>query len=225
MDNTMEFIKRLFIEGYATINISIGIIVGCILCTLLLAMYVYVVYRWVHKNEFYNKSFNLSLIALAVITAAVILTIQSNIVVSLGMVGALSIVRFRTAIKDPLDLVFLFWSIGIGIICGAGFAAIAAITSIALTVVIFIFSNIRTAKESQLLVVNADDYNCEEAVMEIVEEYCDYAKLRAKTITKADINMAIEVKVLEQKEMMDKLVKLESITSLSLLEHDGEVTV
>ena len=73
--------------------------------------------------------------------------------------------------------------------------------------------------------MNADDYNCEEAIMEIVEEYCDYAKLRAKTITKADINMAIEVKVLEQKEMMDKLVKLESITSLSLLEHDGEVTV
>lgn len=225
MDNTMDFIKRLFIEGYATINISIGIIVGCILCTLLLALYVYVVYRWIHKNEFYNKSFNLSLIALAVITAAVILTIQSNIVVSLGMVGALSIVRFRTAIKDPLDLVFLFWSIGIGIICGAGFAAIAAITSIALTVVIFVFSNIRSASESQLLVVNANDYNAEAKVMEIVEEHCDYMRLRAKTISKSDMNMAIEVKVAEQKEMMDELVKLDSITSLSLLEHDGEVTV
>lgn len=220
-----DVLKSLFMEGYASVNMSIGIVLGCILCTLVLAVYVFVVYKWIHKNEFYNKNFNLSLIALAVITAAVILTIQSNIVVSLGMVGALSIVRFRTAIKDPLDLVFLFWSIGIGIICGAGFAAIAVVTSIALTVVIFIFTNMRGVKESQLLVVNANSLDIETKVMEIVEEYCDYVHLRAKTMSKQDINLAIEVKVSEQKEMMDELVKLEAITSLSLLEHDGEVTV
>ena len=220
-----DILKKLFFEGYASVNMNVGIIVGCILCTLILAMYVFVVYKWIHKNEFYNRNFNLSLIALAVITAAVILTIQSNIVVSLGMVGALSIVRFRTAIKDPLDLVFLFWSIGIGIICGAGFTAIAVITSIALTVVIFIFSNMHGVKESQLLVVNASDISVETQVMDIVGEHCDYFKLRAKTMSKNDINMAIEVKVSGQKEMMDELVKLDSITSLSLLEHDGEVTV
>ena len=135
MNESMDIMKQLFLEGYASVNMNMGIILGCVICTLVLAIYVFVVYKWIHKNEFYNKNFNLSLIALAVITAAVILTIQSNIVVSLGMVGALSIVRFRTAIKDPLDLVFLFWSIGIGIICGAGFAAIAVITSIALTIV------------------------------------------------------------------------------------------
>lgn len=223
--STYDVLKKLFMEGYASVNMNIGIIVGCILCTLVLAMYVFVVYKWIHKNEFYNKNFNLSLIALAVITAAVILTIQSNIVVSLGMVGALSIVRFRTAIKDPLDLVFLFWSIGIGIICGAGFTAIAVITSIALTVVIYIFSNMHAAKESQLLVINADALDIETPVMEILNEYCEYIHLRAKTMSKKDINMAIEVKVDAQKEMMDKLVKLDSITSISLLEHDGEVTV
>lgn len=223
--NALSTIRNLFMEGYASVNMSLGIIFGCILCTLILAIYVFVVYKWIHKNEFYNNNFNLSLIALAVITAAVILTIQSNIVVSLGMVGALSIVRFRTAIKDPLDLVFLFWSIGIGIICGAGFAAIAVITSIALTVVIFIFTNMRGVKESQLLVVNANSIDVEDKVMEIVEEYCDYVHLRAKTMSKQDMNLAIEIKVEEQKEMMHELAKLENITSLSLLEHDGEVTV
>ena len=223
--SALDTFKMLFMEGYASVNMSIGIILGCILCTLVLAVYVFVVYKWIHKNEFYNKNFNLSLIALAVITAAVILTIQSNIVVSLGMVGALSIVRFRTAIKDPLDLVFLFWSIGIGIICGAGFTAIAVVTSVALTVVIFIFTNMRGVKESQLLVINADSLAIEDKVMEIVEEYCEYVHLRAKTISKQDMNLAIEVKIEEQKEMMDELVKLEAITSLSLLEHDGEVTV
>lgn len=225
MNNTMDIIKQLFLEGYASVNMSVGIVVGCVLCTLLLSVYIFVVYKWIHKNEFYNKNFNLSLIALAVITAAVILTIQSNIVVSLGMVGALSIVRFRTAIKDPLDLVFLFWSIAIGIICGAGFAAIAVVTSIALTIVIFIFSNMRAANESQLLVVNADSYDIEAEIMEIVKEHCDYVKLRAKTISKNDMNLAIEVKVADQKKMMDDLVTLKAITSLSLLEHDGEVTV
>lgn len=223
--NALGTIRNLFMEGYASVNMSLGIIFGCILCTLILAIYVFVVYKWIHKNEFYNNNFNLSLIALAVITAAVILTIQSNIVVSLGMVGALSIVRFRTAIKDPLDLVFLFWSIGIGIICGAGFAAIAVITSIALTVVIFVFTNMRGVKESQLLVVNANSIDVEDRVMEIVEEYCDYVHLRAKTMSKQDMNLAIEIKVEEQKEMMNELAKLENITSLSLLEHDGEVTV
>lgn len=225
MNESMDIMKQLFLEGYASVNMNMGIILGCVICTLVLAIYVFVVYKWIHKNEFYNKNFNLSLIALAVITAAVILTIQSNIVVSLGMVGALSIVRFRTAIKDPLDLVFLFWSIGIGIICGAGFAAIAVITSIALTIVIFIFSNIHGAKESQLLVVNADTHDIESQIMEIVEEHCDYVHLRAKTMSKNDINLAIEVKVRDQKEMMDELVTLKAITSLSLLEHDGEVTV
>ena len=223
--SALDTFKMLFMEGYASVNMSIGIILGCILCTLVLAVYVFVVYKWIHKNEFYNKNFNLSLIALAVITAAVILTIQSNIVVSLGMVGALSIVRFRTAIKDPLDLVFLFWSIGIGIICGAGFTAIAVVTSVALTVVIFIFTNMRGVKESQLLVINADSLAIEDKVMEIVEEYCEYVHLRAKTISKQDMNLAIEIKVEEQKEMMHELAELESITSLSLLEHDGEVTV
>lgn len=223
--NALNTISNLFMEGYASVNMSIGIIFGCILCTLILSVYVFVVYKWIHKNEFYNNNFNLSLIALAVITAAVILTIQSNIVVSLGMVGALSIVRFRTAIKDPLDLVFLFWSIGIGIICGAGFAAIAVITSVALTVVILIFTNMRGVKESQLLVVNANSIDVEDRVMEIVEEYCDYVHLRAKTMSKQDMNLAIEIKVEEQKEMMNELAKIENITSLSLLEHDGEVTV
>jgi len=220
-----DMLKTLFMEGYASINLSIGIVIGCILCTLILAGYIYIVYRWINKNSFYNKNFNLSLIALAVITAAVILTIQSNIVVSLGMVGALSIVRFRTAIKDPLDLVFLFWSISIGIICGAGFAAIAVVTSIALTIVIYIFANMRVAKESKILVINADTYETETTIMEILEEYCEHIHLRAKTMSKQNINMAIEVKVDNQKEMMEKLVKMDSITSVSLLEHDGEVTV
>lgn len=220
-----DLLKNMFMEGYASVNLTLGIVVGCIVCTLVLASYIFVVYKWVNRKSFYNKNFNISLIALAVITAAVILTIQSNIVVSLGMVGALSIVRFRTAIKDPLDLVFLFWSISIGIICGAGFAIIAVVASVALTVVIYCFANMRTIKDTKILVVNANDYEIESRIMEILDEQCEYVRLRAKTISKKDMNLAIEVKMEEQKKLMDELVNLKELTSVSLLEHDGEVTV
>lgn len=225
MNTILSIFRELFLEGYASVNLTMGIVAGCILCTAVIAGYIFFVYKWINKNSFYNRNFNLSLVALAIITSAVILTIQSNIVVSLGMVGALSIVRFRTAIKDPLDLVFLFWAIGVGIICGAGFAAIAVIASFVLTIVIFTFSNMQSEKESQILVINANSYEIEEKIMDVVKTNCKYVHLRAKTISKNDMNLAIEVKTEDQKVMMDELVGLEHVTSVSLLEHDGEVTV
>ena len=127
--NYIDIFKKSFLEGYASANLTVKSILVCMLITILISAYIFMVYRMLNRNAFYNKNFNMSLPAIAILTAAIILTIQSNIVISLGMVGALSIVRFRTAIKDPMDLVFLFWAISIGIICGAGFAVIAVIAS------------------------------------------------------------------------------------------------
>ncbi|MDE7286704.1 MAG: DUF4956 domain-containing protein, partial [Lachnospiraceae bacterium] len=132
--NYIDIFKKSFLEGYASANLTVKSILVCMLITILISAYIFMVYRMLNRNAFYNKNFNMSLPAIAILTAAIILTIQSNIVISLGMVGALSIVRFRTAIKDPMDLVFLFWAISIGIICGAGFAVIAVIASAVLTV-------------------------------------------------------------------------------------------
>ena len=221
--NFNDVFKSSFLENINSVSVlDVALALAMAFC---LGMFIFFVYKKTYQGVMYSSSFGTTLVALTMITTIVILAVTSNVVLSLGMVGALSIVRFRTAIKDPMDLVFLFWSIGIGIICGAGFAAIAVITSIALTIVIFIFSNMHGAKESQLLVVNADSHDIESQIMEIVEEHCDYVHLRAKTMSKNDINLAIEVKVKDQKEMMDELVTLKAITSLSLLEHDGEVTV
>ena len=116
--NYIDIFKKSFLEGYASSNLTVKSILVCMAITILISAYIFFVYRLINRNSFYNKNFNMSLPAIAIITAAIILTIQSNIVISLGMVGALSIVRFRTAIKDPMDLVFLFWSISVGIICG-----------------------------------------------------------------------------------------------------------
>ena len=123
--NYGDIFKNSFINAFSINDVSGGETMVVLLCTCLVALYVFGVYRVVTRKTFYSKNFNISLAALAVITAIVILTVQSNIVLSLGMVGALSIVRFRTAIKDPMDLVFLFWAISVGIACGAGMLEIA----------------------------------------------------------------------------------------------------
>lgn len=217
--------RKSFLEGYASLDIQVGEIFMCMVCTLVLAVYIFEVYKILNHNSFYNKNFNLSLIALALITAAVILTIQSNIIVSLGMVGALSIVRFRTAVKDPLDLVFLFWSISVGIICGAGFALIALVCSLFLTVTVILFSKLPLPKISQMLVVNAENCQSEDEIMEVVEKNCQYFKTKARNVTKDHLDMVVEVRVKDEKGFIRELMELDTLVSASLVAHDGDVTL
>ena len=173
--------------------------------TVLIAAYIFGVYRIINRNSFYNRNFNLSLIALAVITAAIILTIQSNIVISLGMVGALSIVRFRTAVKDPMDLVFLLWAISAGIICGAGFAVIAVIASIVTTIVIVLFEMFSVGKAPVILLVNATDYKSEKTIEDIVNSHCTMYKVKARNLTKQKLDMAIEVHIKKEWNCLNNL--------------------
>ena len=219
----MDLIMKSFLEGYATSELNVGTMFFCMGIAAAIGLYIFLIYKLVNKNSFYNRNFNISLIALTVITAAIILTIQSNIVVSLGMVGALSIVRFRTAIKDPMDLVFLFWSISVGIICGAGFALIAVIASVVLTIIIVCLSLFSSPRETMVLVVNADEYN-ENQVLEAVKANCGFWKVRARNISGTGMNMAIEVRTREPQALIRQIVDTEHVVSASLLEHDGEIT-
>ena len=218
-----ELLQRSLLEGYATHELNISTMFTCIGLTALIALYIYFVYRMMNKNSFYNRSFSLSLVELAVITSAIILTIQSNIVVSLGMVGALSIVRFRTAIKDPMDLVFLFWSISVGIICGAGFAMIAVIASLVLTILLVVISLARSGRNSQVLVINADEY-AEEAILAAVKPHCSAWKVRARNVSPGDVSLAVEVRTAKPQELVSAVLAADHVTGVSLLEHDGDIT-
>ena len=122
-----DIFKKDFLASYTSDSISTIHIVSVLIITCIIAFYIFMVYRLITKKTFYSKTFNISIASIAVITAAIILAVQSSIVISLGMVGALSIVRFRTAIKEPMDLVFLFWSIAVGICCGAHVVGIALV--------------------------------------------------------------------------------------------------
>lgn len=217
-------IKQLFLMGYATTEITLETVVICLLCTTAIAFFIYYVYKLVNKNSFYNKGFNLSLVLLSVITSSIILTIQSNIVVSLGMVGALSIVRFRTAVKDPLDLVFLFWSISVGIICGAGFALIALIASLTIALVISVASISSVKNGSLVLVVNANSIESEKEIMQVVSNFCRFAKIRSRNASRDSLNMAIEVCSKDETALVKELLNLKSVDNASLVEYDGSIT-
>lgn len=216
--------KKSFLTNFNTGDISTQDIVVTLMITLVLALYIFFIYRVISRKNFYNKSFNVSLAALAMITAAIIITIQSSIVVSLGMVGALSIVRFRTAVKDPLDLVFLFWSIAVGIICGAGFYNIAAIVSIIITIMIFVLDMIPVAKVPMILVVRAIYSDMQNEILDVVASESKYYKIKSRNITNGQLNMIVELKTGNESELLDEIYNIEGVEYASLLDHDGEVT-
>ena len=224
MMSVSDVFKKSFLEGFSSYDIGTTAAVAVMLTASLFAIYIFLVYRLLTRKTFYSKTFNISLAGITLITAAVILTIQSSIVVSLGMVGALSIVRFRTAIKDPMDLMFLFWSITVGIICGVGLAKIALILSIALTVGILILDRLPVAKAPQILVVRSSDRDSEASIMEIVNRHSRSSTVKSRNMTEVSLEMIVELRTDAGSELLRELLALEPVSSASLLKHDGEVT-
>ena len=220
----LDIFKSDFLTNYTSEDVQVMQVVGVLAITCLIACYIFMVYKLITKKTFYSKNFNISLAAIAVITAAIILAVQSSIVISLGMVGALSIVRFRTAIKDPMDLVFLFWAISVGIMCGASCFMIAIITSIVVTIGILIAEWLPIAKAPQILLINSSNHKNEKEILKQVKKYCSLYKVKARNLTKEHLDMAIEVRVKEEGELVNSLIELEHVISASLVAHDGEVT-
>lgn len=219
-----DIFKKSFLEGYASTEITTLTIVTALGIACLLALYIFFVYRVVTRKTFYSKSFNITLAGVTVITASLILTMQSSVVLSLGMVGALSIVRFRTAIKDPVDLMFLFWSISVGIICGAGLAQVAIILSVILTLGILILDRLPVAKAPMILVVNATDLDAEQNVSRVVGKYAHFFSVKSRNMTADTLDLVLELRTEQGSTLVRDIMALEGITSASLLAHDGEVT-
>lgn len=222
--NFQDVFKKSFLEGFTSMDISAGRVMAAFAVTCALALYIFIIYRVMTRKSFYSKSFNVALAALSVITAAIILAMQSNLVISLGMVGALSIIRFRTAIKDPMDLVFLFWSISVGIICGAGLYEVAVLTSLVVTALILVLENLPVSRAPMMLVVNLTSPNQEEALLEQVGEYSRFPRVKSRNISNGKLDMVIEVRVKREAELAKTVSELEGVESVALISHDGEVT-
>lgn len=220
-----DIFKKSFLQGYSTIELTTKGIIVALCFSLVLGVYIFFCYRFLTRRTFYSKNFNISLVCMSLITTAIILTIQSSVVVSLGMVGALSIVRFRTAIKEPMDLVFLYWAISVGIICGAGLSEIAIILSLVVTIAVLILNVIPLGRAPMILVISAEnDKETNKAIRQIVRKYSRFYSEKSRNISGGQLNLVMELSVSGGSDLTAELSSLRTVHSVSLLTHDGEVT-
>ena len=186
-------------------------------------LFIFFIYKKTFSGVMYSASFGISLIAMTMITALVILAISSNVVLSLGMVGALSIVRFRTAVKDPMDIVFLFWSIAAGIVLAAGLLLLAVAGSIFIGIVLLIFSEKKTFDRPYILVIHCVDSDSEERSLKLVEEMAGKVSLKSKTVTPGSIELNYEVRLRDgNTDFVNWLAEMDGVTSTVMVSYNGD---
>lgn len=171
----------------------------------------------------YSSGFALTLVGLSLVTTLVIMAVTSNVVLSLGMVGALSIVRFRAAIKEPVEIVFLFWSLAAGIVIGAGMIPLAVIGSAIIGVILLLFANRKLHESPYLLVVNCADEDAEKAALDIVGKSTKHCLVKAKTVNASGIELTAELRTRDgETAFLNELTRLPGIGNATLVSYNGE---
>ena len=171
----------------------------------------------------YSSSFGIALIGMNLITTLVILAVSSNLIASLGMVGALSIVRFRTVVKEPLDLVYLFWSITAGIIVGVGLIPLVVIGSLLIGIILFIFVNRKTVDTPYIVVLNLDDENAETNSLAILQDFTKKHVVKSKNVSRNGIELTVEVRLRDSSvDFVNKLLDVGGVTNAVLVSYNGD---
>lgn len=207
-------------------NLSVANIMLILAIACLLGLYIFAVYKLSSKSAFYSKDLNVTMAGMPLIIAAIMIAMQSNLLVSLGMVGALSIVRFRNAVKNPIDLLYLFWSISTGIIVGVGLYVLALVLCIVMTILLIVLDMVPNAKAPDLLVLRAEADKVDYAELEkIMKEHCKYHKEKSRCIKNGESELIIEIKSSKKEELLQKLTAKEYLTQVNCISHDGECRV
>jgi len=219
-----DIFKSSFLEKTASFSL-IDSILGLVVA-FFVGLFIYAVYKKTFNGVIYSHSFNISLLIMTMTTALVIMGISSNVLLSLGMVGALSIVRFRTPIKDPMDLVYIFWAIVSGILCGAGFIPLVIIGAVLIGLVLLVFVNKITVENPYLLIVKfEEDYACEEVERIIAAQSKKFALKSKSIMSDVEIETTYEVRVKQNDtKLMDNLTKVPGVKSAVMLSYDGNFT-
>lgn len=205
---------KSIVPGDLFISLGLGFVVGAIIA---------LVYKKTYRGVLYSPSFALTLIMLTLITTPVVMCIKSDIALSMGMVGALSIVRFRTAVKDPMDTAYMFWSLTMGILLGAGLHFVALIVVLTISVLMFVLTFVHFANpNSYLLVVHYDEYS-EQAINAELRRSVKFYKLRSKSLTRAGAEMTYEVRLSERHEVVTRMLDIEGVHDATLVACQSEV--
>ena len=216
-----DIFKSSFLENIASVSLlDMGIALALAFC---LGLFIFMVYKKTFNGVMYSSTFGVTLIAMTMITTIVILAVTSNVVLSLGMVGALSIVRFRTAIKEPLDISFLFWAIGVGIVLAAGMIPLAVIGSVVVGVTLLVFVNKKSYTHPYILVLSCDGQDSENAAKEYIIPYVERSIVKSKTAQAGSVELNLEVRLKEEStDFVNGLSQLEGVRSAVLVSYNGD---
>lgn len=217
-----DIFKSSFLEKVAGFSFVDALI--ALLSAFLVGLFIYLVYKKTFSGVMYSRPFNIALVALTMLTTFVILAVTSNVVLSLGMVGALSIVRFRTAIKDPIDLVFLFWAVGSGIVLGAGMIPLAVMGSVIIGLVLIGFVSKNVVDTPYLVIVNCLDDQAEMAILELLRSTFRKYRVKSKTVTsEKGMELIYEVRMKSgETKFINEISQISGVTSASLVSFNGE---
>jgi len=206
------------INSFSTLDVLLALGLAFVI-----GLFIFLIYKKTYQGVMYSDSFGVSLIAMSMITSLVIIAVTSNVVLSLGMVGALSIVRFRTAIKEPMDIAFLFWAIAVGIVLGAGLLPLAIIGSVIIGIIIVVFSTRKIGDTPYILVVSCENEETESVAYELIKEDAKKSLLKSKSVNKLGIELTYEVRIKDDNTgFVNKISAVDGVTNAVLVSYNGE---
>ena len=216
-----DIFKSSFLESvteFSPIDTFIGL-----LFALVIGLFIFVIYKKTFSGIMYSTGFAMSLVGLSLVTTLVIMAVTSNVVLSLGMVGALSIVRFRAAIKEPMEIVFLFWALAAGIVIGAGMIPLAVIGSLIIGVILYVFANKKFHDTPYILIVNCTDEKAEENAMNIIQKSVEKYIVKSKTVSAAGVELTAEIRVKDSETaFVNRVNEVNGVSGATLVMFNGE---
>lgn len=216
-----DIFKSSFLETMTSVSI-LDMAVALVLA-FALGLFIFLVYKKTFQGVMYSSSFGVTLIALTMITTIVILAVTSNVVLSLGMVGALSIVRFRTAIKEPLDIAFLFWSIGAGIVLAAGMIPLAVIGSVIIGVILLVFVNRKSHVNPYIVVIRCENNESEMLAKQFLTSKTEHCVVKSKSAQRGEIELNIEIRLKDNNtDFVNTLADINGVQSAVLVSYNGD---
>lgn len=216
-----DIFKSSFLENITSVSL-LDMMIALILA-FGLGLFIFLVYKKTYQGVMYSSSFGTTLIALTMITTVVILAVTSNVVLSLGMVGALSIVRFRTAIKEPLDIAFLFWSIAVGIVLAAGLIPLAVIGSVVIGVILLVFVNKKNYRNPYILVLTCADSASEANARAFLESRLQRCVVKSKSAQKGSVELNLEIRMKDDNtDFINTLSDMDGVGSAVLVSYNGD---
>lgn len=216
-----DIFKSSFLESVTEFS-ALDTLIGMVFA-LVIGLFIFMVYKKTFSGIMYSTGFAMTLVGLSLVTTLVIMAVTSNVVLSLGMVGALSIVRFRTAIKEPMEIVFLFWALAVGIVIGAGMIPLAVIGSAIIGVILVLFANRKIHNTPYILIVNCDDEKAEENAMNIIQKSVEKYLVKSKSVNASGIELTAEIRVKDAAtSFLNRVNEINGVTGATLVTFNGE---